>query len=116
MPSAKQILQRGVRQALEVYREHPIFVERAVFQGIGFEIGFLQVGGGEGVAVDDQDAVGLQVLHVGAQGGRVHGYQYVHRVTGGENVTRGELNLESADAGKGARRGANLGGIVGESR
>ena len=68
----------------------------------------------ESVAVDDQDAVGLQVLDVHLQRGGIHGHQHVHGVAGREYVARGELNLESADAGKRSRRGANFGGIIGE--
>ena len=59
--------------------------------------------------VDDQDAVGLQVLDIHFQRGGIHGDQHVHGVAGRVDVARRKLDLESADAGKRARRGANFG-------
>ena len=68
----------------------------------------------EGVAVDDEDAALLQVANVRLERGGVHRHQHVHGIAGRENVARRKLDLETADSGERARRGANFGGIVGE--
>src|SRR5262249_55179451 len=47
--------------------------QRGVLQGVGDLVGLAEVGGGEGVPVDDEDAAGLEVLEADLQGGGVHG-------------------------------------------
>ncbi len=63
----------------------------------------------EVVEVDDENAVGLEVREIHFQRGGIHGDQNVDAVAGRVNVVRGKMDLESADAGKRARRGANFG-------
>ena len=47
---------------------------------------------------------------------RVHRHQRVRVVAGGEDVARGEVDLEGGDAARGAGRGADLGREVGQRR
>ena len=62
---------------------------------------------------DDYPALG-KVTEVGLQRSRVHGYQHVGPVAGGDDVVVGEVHLKGGDSGKGALRGADLRWIVGQ--
>jgi len=73
-----------------------------------------QVRFAEVVDVDDEDAVGLEVGEIRFQRGGIHGDQRVDGVAGCVDVVRREMDLESADARKRARRGANFSRVVGE--
>ncbi len=86
-----------------------------IFERVRSDIRLAKIRFGESVAVDDQDAVRLQIADVRFQGRWIHRHQHVHRIARGEHVAGGELNLESADAGERARRSANFGGIIWKS-
>src|SRR5581483_7666265 len=89
-------------------------LQRVVLQRVGLVAGLVQVVGGEGVGVDDQDAARFEVLDVSLQRGRVHGHEGVEAVAGRVDVLGAEVDLEAGDAGQGAGGGADLGGEVGE--
>ena len=89
-------------------------VKRAVLQRVVGVAGLLEVGAGEGVVVDDQEAAADQGVEVGLERGGVHRDERVGLVAGGEDLMLGEGNLEGADAGQGSGRGADFGGEVGE--
>ena len=75
-----------------------------------------EVARGELVGVDDQQPAAGQVGDVGLERGRVHRDQHVRGVARRHDVVVGEVQLEGADAGQGARRCADLGGEVGQRR
>ncbi len=85
-----------------------------ILERVRGDVRLFQVGGGKGIAIHDQDAVHLEVFDIGLERGRIHGHQHVHRIARCEDVARGKLNLESADARESAGRGANFSGIIGE--
>ncbi len=87
-----------------------------VLERIRSDLRFAEIVVREAVAVDDEDAVGLQVFDVGLQRGGVHRHQDVHGVARRVHVTRGKLDLEAADPREGPRRGADFSGVVGEGR
>ena len=58
--------------------------------------------------------LGSQVVDVDLQRGGVHRHQHVGVVAGREDVAAREVELEAADAGERARRGADLGREVGQ--
>jgi hypothetical protein len=85
-----------------------------IFEGIGGQVRLAQIVVRKSVAVDDEDAVRFQVLDVRLEGGGIHRHQHVDGVSGRKYVARGKLNLEAAYSGKGARRGANFGWVIGK--
>src|SRR5262249_12095884 len=100
-------VERGDRHA-----EDAVAAQAAVFQRVAGAAGLVQVGGGEVVLVDDEDAAGLEVLEVGLQRGGVHGDEGVEVVAGGVDIAAAEVDLEAGDAGRRPRRGADLRGEV----
>ena len=104
------------RQRRHRHLEGLVVLDRAVLQRVGLVAGLAQVGGGEGVLVDDQRAARLQRAEVGFERRRVHRHQRVRVVAGGEDVARGEVDLEGGDAARGAGRGADLGREVRQRR
>ncbi len=102
---------RGHRHA-----EDLVAVERVVVERVRLVAGLAQVVVGEGVLVEDQRAARLQRRQVCFQRRRVHRHQRVGVVAGGEDVARGEVDLEGGDAVRRARGGANLGREVGQGR
>ncbi len=85
-----------------------------ILEGIRRHLRFAQVCLAEIVEIDDEDAVRLQVRQIHLQRGGIHRHQRIHAVARREHVARGEMNLESADARKRARRRANLRREVGQ--
>ena len=87
-------------------------VERAVLERVGLVAGLLQVALLERVGVDDQRAALRQVADVRLQRRGVHRHEDVRRVTGGEDVVVGEMELEARDTreragrARGSRRGS----------
>jgi hypothetical protein len=77
-------------------------------------LAFLKSTSREAVGIDDQDAAGLEIAHVGLEGGRVHGDQNVDCVAGSVDFGGREVHLEAGHAGEGALRCSDLGGEVGE--
>ena len=63
----------------------------------------------EGVRVENDGAAANKVTKVDLQGCRVHRHQHLRSIPGGHDLQRAEIQLEPADAGKGAGRGTNLG-------
>jgi len=110
-----EMLQGRTSQALQFYREHPEFIQRMIFQGIGGKASFAQIPFFEAVGVHDQNAVGLQVADIHLQRGRIHSDQHIDRVAGSMHFARREIQLKAADPGLGAGRGADFGGIVRKS-
>ena len=86
--------------------------EGVVLQRVLGVAGLAQVAGGEVVGVDDDRGALVQVAEVGLERCRVHRDQHVGRVTGGQDVVVGEVDLERRHAREGALRGADLGGEV----
>ena len=111
MSSVARVGQRRHRHA-----EGLVVVDRAVLERVGLVPGLAQVGVGEGVLVDDQRAAGLERAEVRFQRRRVHRHQRVRVVARGEDVARGEVDLEGGDAARGPGRGADLGREVGQRR
>ncbi len=91
-------------------------VERAVLQGVLRVPDLGQVARGELVAVGDEQAAAGQVDDVRLERRGVHHDQHVRGVARRHDVVVGEVQLEGADAGEGARGGADLGGEVGQRR
>ena len=89
-------------------------LERAVVERVGRIAGFLEVAGGEGIFIGDDDAAAFDVAHIGAERGRIHRDQHIHLVAGCENLGAGKMDLIPAHAGERAGRGADLGRKVGE--
>ena len=112
--SRPKILQRGAGELGQFDGEEAIAVERMVFQRIRGHLRLAQIGFAEVIQVDDQNAVGLQVREIHFQRGGIHGDQRVHAVARRIDIARGEMDLESADAGQRARRGANFSREVGK--
>ena len=125
IPSAKKFLVRSTclvvmsrpssARALSVLMgisKRRVLLERAVGERVGRVAGLGQVLRREGVLVDDQRAAGRQVPDVRLERGRVHGHQHVRLVARRVDLLGREADLEAADAGQGAGRGADLGGIV----
>src|SRR5262249_18040508 len=86
-----------------------------VFQGIRSHLRLAQIVFLEAVTIDDQDSVGLQIAYIYLQCRGVHRDQDVNRITGGVDLIRRKVELESADARNGSCRGPNLRRIVRES-
>ena len=85
-----------------------------VLERIRGHLRFAQIGLAEIVEVDDQNPIGLQVRKVHFQRGGIHGDERVHAVARRVDVARRKMHLETADAGKRARRGANLSREIGK--
>jgi hypothetical protein len=102
------------RQLGDVDREDLKAVERAVGQRVGRVLRLLEVLLVELLLVDDENAVGLEVIDVDLERGRIHRHQDVGRIARREHVAAGEVQLEAADARQRAGRGANLGWKVGQ--
>ncbi len=107
------VLQRLTVQRSQRDLDDLVLLERAVFEWVDLIARLAQIALGEGVGVDDDRAVGLHIGQARLEGGRVHGHQHLGRVAGGQNVAVGKVDLEAADAGQRARRGADLGREVG---
>src|SRR5690606_18714361 len=71
---------------------------------------------GELVRVDDDLRAARQIPDVRPQRGRVHRHQDVRRVTRGEDVVVGEMQLEGRDTRQGAGGRADLRGEVRQGR
>src|SRR5690606_26203928 len=71
---------------------------------------------GETLFIDDERPAGDQVADVRHQRRRVHRDEDVELIAGGEDVFRGELQLEARDPGLRAPWGANFGRKVGKGR
>ena len=91
------------------HRVHVVLLERGVIQRAALVADLGQVPLGELVGVDDQVTASRQVLDVGLQGGRIHRDQDVRRVTRGEDVVVGELQLETRYARESTGRSPDLG-------
>ena len=89
-------------------------IQAAVLERVARRIRLLQVAIGELVGVHDDHSPGLQVAQVDRQRSGVHGHQHAGPITGRVHVVAGEVDLEAADTGLGAGRGADLGRKVGE--
>ena len=89
--------------------KHLVGGQAAVLQRIFFVAGLLQPLLVEGVLVDDQNAARDQIDQIRRQRGRVERHQRVDLIAGSENLLAGEMDLETAHAGLGAARSANLG-------
>ena len=100
---------RGHRHAEEL-----VVVERVVLERVVLVARLAQVVVGEAVLVDDDHAALLHRPELGDESGRVHRHEHVGVVSGREDVARGEVDLEGRHAGRGARRGSDLGREVGE--
>src|SRR5581483_11151506 len=68
----------------------------------------LEIGVSEAFLIDDEHAVGRQVIDVDLERGGVHRHQHRRLVTRSEYRLAGEVQLKAADAGQGPGRGANL--------
>jgi hypothetical protein len=110
-----EIFQGGASQARQFNREEPIAIEGMVLERIRSHLRFAQVDFAEIVEIDDEDAVFLQVRQIHLQRRGVHCDQHIDAVAGRVNVGRREVDLETADTGKSARRGANFGREVRQS-
>src|ERR1700682_675221 len=75
---------------------------------------FAQVVGFKTGAIDNEDAVLLQVGNIHLQRRGIHSHQDVHRVTGSVNVGRSEGDLETAYSGKRSGRSADFSRVVWE--
>src|ERR1700733_185473 len=85
-----------------------------IFERIRDNLRFAQIVGLKVVEIYDQDSVRFQIRQIHFQGGGIHGDQNVDRIAGSVNVARREVDLEPADAGKSAGRGADFRRKVGE--
>ena len=101
--------QRGHRDP-----DHPVAVDRSVFERIGFVLRLLEVALVERILVDDQGAALLEPGEVCLEGGRVHGDQHIRFVTGCGDVVVGDVDLEARHTTDRALRRTDLGGEVGE--
>ena len=88
---------------------HPERTQRTVLERIGAVAGLLEVALAERVLVDYQRRAAVDLGEVRLERGRVHRNQHVRLVTGGQDVARGEVDLERRDAGERAGRRADLG-------
>src|SRR5580765_2833444 len=102
-------------EALEFDGEKAEFVEGMVFQWIGRHLRLAQVSFGEGVGIDDKDAVGLEVGQIHLEGCGVHGDENIDGIARRVDLIRREVQLVAADAGESARRGADFGREIRES-
>ena len=83
--------------------------EHLVLQRVPFESGLAEIGRIERVGIDNERATIAQLASMDRQRGRVHGNQNVRLVTRGEDLGAGEMQLKTADPGKGPRWCPNLG-------
>src|SRR6185437_7916928 len=105
---------RGSGELLKRNSEYPITVKRMVFQRIRGEMRFSKIVWGKTVVIYDQDTILPEVANIHLQRRGIHRDQHVDRIARRVHISGRELNLEPADAGKGARRSADFGRIVGE--
>ena len=103
--------QRGHRDPV-----HAVALERSVLERVGLVSGLLEVALRERVLVDDDRRAAVELREVGLQRRRVHRHQHVRRVAGGQDVARGEVDLERRDARERPGRGADLGREVRQRR
>ena len=87
-----------------------------IVKRIGREARAFEVGVAKGRNVDDDHAIGRKIVEVGLERRRIHRDQYVGLVAGGKDFVAGEIDLKAAYAGQGSRRGADLGGKIGQRR
>ena len=85
----------------------------AAGQRVGGIAGLGQVGLGELVFIDHEDAARLHVAEVDLQGRRVHGDQHVRRIARRMDLVIGEAELKTAHAAQRTGRGADLRRVVG---
>jgi hypothetical protein len=79
------------RQLGDVNLEDLKFVERMIGERVRGVTGTLQIGFAEGLAVNDQHAIGGKIVEIGFERRRIHRDQYVGLVAGGENLAAGEV-------------------------
>ncbi|GBD42502.1 hypothetical protein HRbin39_01896 [bacterium HR39] len=109
-------LGRGLLRELgDVDPDHPVGIERAVGARVALEAGLAQMALGEAAGIQDDDGAGLEKRQVHFQRRRIEGHQHVGPVTHGADAAAAEVDLVGGDAVGGARRRADLGGIVGIS-
>ncbi len=99
--------QRGHRDRL-----HDVVGQLVGLQRVGLVADLGEVALGELVGVGDDQSTAGQIGDVGLQRGGVHRHQDVGAVARGEDVVVGDLDLEGRDAGQGALRSADLGGVI----
>ena len=109
-------LHRFQRQRGNIKRQQLPLGKRAILQRIGLVFGLLEVALGELAAVGDDQATGLQRLHVHFQPGRVHRHQHIGGVASGSNFGAAEIDLKRRHAKQRALRRADFGGEIGEGR
>jgi hypothetical protein len=96
------------RQAMDVK-----LGETAVLERVGVVARLREVALVERVVVDHDRRATLERVDVRLQRGRIHRHEHVRRVARGEDVTRGEVDLEGGHAPQRPRGRANLGRVVG---
>ena len=69
---------------------------------------FLEIALAEGLAVNDQDAIGRQIIEIGLERRRIHRDQNVRLVAGGEDLAAGKIELKAADASQSTGRSADF--------
>jgi len=87
--------------------------ETAVLERVGVIARLREVALVERVVVDHDRRATLERVNVRLQRGWIHRHEHVRRVARGEDVTRGEVDLEGGHAAHRPRGRANLGGVVG---
>jgi hypothetical protein len=91
-------------------------LQRAVLERVGRVARLLHRAHGEGILIEEDRRASAHERQVGLQCCGIHRHQHVGRVARREDVAAGEVDLERADAGHGARGGADLGGEVRQRR
>ena len=111
-----ELLDRFHGQTGHVDLEHPVTVERPVFQRVGLVPGLAEVLVREAASVDDDQAALANVFQVDLERRRVHGDQDIQFVARGADLAGAEVDLKRGDAEGRTHRRANFCREIRESR
>ena len=104
------------REPRDVERQDLVGSEGAVCERVGGKSRLGEVALGEGARIHEDRPAHAEILQLHFERGGVHGHEHVHRVAGGHDVARSELDLERRYAVRRPGGGADLGGEIGKGR
>src|SRR5262249_34860878 len=81
-----EVFESDLGEAFELDGEEAELVERMIFERIRGDLRVAEIGLGEGLVIDDENAVGLEISDIGLKRRGIHGDQYVNSVARRVNI------------------------------